>query len=495
MSINPPEGIVVRIGNLKNFKIGRNLNLKDQDIHVVLTSQPGMLQGRNEFELVGAPAELQEGGGPLGSRGIEASSSAHLGGEGKTYPLDHLVIVLDTSASMNYPSKIGHIKERLKALEPHISKETVTSLVLFDESARTALKCEGDFNKVVKYVDQLEAKGYSTNICDGISKANTEFSKKPGYDLKNPGRSLCLFITDGIDSGGEKRVNDIYKETESLTQLRNCPIVVVGVGTDYRTDVIKNMAGSGLSGAWAHTSSTNPEVDVFGKFIPGLIKELKGNDTFIRIDTRGPDRIWSTSPSVQELSFLARKVTYPDGNKYNSVFGGYWSEPALVALSPKTVREWLEFKIAGQDDTRIHTGKPFQFTTPSELGKPMDIVNLDELLPADKDRASKEFLKWLLAVTMQERDLNALKALHKAGIVPKELLDKAENAFQGDFDEEASRSIVSSVSIGGLSHRSIGPLESQIFQSQFGPDPESGIESGHSSGQPENCFRRHGTKN
>ncbi len=319
MFIQPPEGIVARIK--ANIKLGK-IDLRNKDINIILASQPGMLQGRNEFELVGVPAELQEGGAPLGSS-ANAASGISPAGEGQSHKLDHLVIVLDTSGSMNTPDKLGHIQERLKALKPFVPIGTKVSLVTFDSDAKVRLSCEGNLDKAVDYVSALKADGSYTNIHAGIVEANQEFGKIPDYDINNPGRSLCLFITDGQHNKGPSGTPDIFKAVDKLTHLRNCPIVTVGVGTDYSTDVIKGMAGNAVSGAWVHTSAQNTQLDVFGKVIPDLIKQITGNDSFIRIDCRGANRIWSCSPSVQELGFLTRNITYPDPdeNTYKAVFG------------------------------------------------------------------------------------------------------------------------------------------------------------------------------
>ncbi|MBI3590007.1 MAG: FHA domain-containing protein [Candidatus Melainabacteria bacterium] len=474
MFVTPPDGIVGR--TRINFTIG-NINLKKKGLDVVLTSQPGMLQGRDEQELVGIPQNLQVGGAAREATGTELGKilAGHLGHLNVPSKLDNLVILIDTSTSMTFGNRLALIEQQIEKLGPFIPAGTKVSVVQFDKEARTVVNTvtidnANEFDKkIVRSIEQLDVRG-GTRIDKALVAASNQIRSADGYDHEHPERNLIVLITDGDH---RPRVLEEYKKVyglaQGITPFRNAPLVVVGVGTDYNAELVQSIAGFS-GGFFFHTSKDN-KADIFGKLIPSLIKQITGSDFYIRCDAYESNRVWATDPSIQEVAFRGERQGIHGTQGAHELRGGFLEKPTFISVFDPDNSESVVYFLAGQQDARLCFGSPNEIIIPDDPGRELEIVPLGDLPPELRADAKGNIAKWLEVLAIQKRDLAALYALHKAGIVSDKLYERLNDLLKA-HKEDNCRSAETDI---GTGHLSIGPGISQIKPS--GEESEEGLSS------------------
>lgn len=483
MFVQPPDGIVGR--TKLNFRIG-NIKLENNGLDVVLTSHPGMLQGKSQEDLVGKPDKLQIGGEAVKGLIDESIQEPHLGRLSQPSKLDNIVILLDTSTSMR-EKKLSLIKEQVDKLGPFIPEGTKVTVIQFNKDTRVVANAvtinnPHDFTKkVVTPIGKLEV-NHGTNILKALIDGSNHIASLNGYNHEHPERNLVILITDGdyalrgenneIRYPTKLQYENLYDLCTGITSLRNAPLVVVGIGTNYNLDNIEKMAGFS-GGAWAHTTKDTSKVDVFGKFIPDLIKQITGNELYLRCDAYSASRIWSIAPSIQELAFRAERFGIEGHEGLHELRGGYWDDPTFISIFSPEVEADVKYYLAGQDDAKLHPGRPEEFVTPYDFGFELPILSIDDLQVELKAKAQDAITKWLKTLSIHKRDLGAMFALRKAELIGQDEYENLIGAMHKNNEDEL-RSAETGVSLNP--HRSIGPEISRIRSEQesksFDPDFE-----------------------
>ena len=487
MTLQPPEGIVGRLPkplNLalrdqKKFRRGKDVDLRGKGLDVLLTGQPGMLQNRGFGELIGIPNELQEGGSPRYANGAELGEILRQNmGEGLPYKLDHLVIVLDTSSSMIFDNdqKLNLIKGQIKELGPFIPTGTRVSVIPFNRRASVAVHAETidnafDFDeKIMPKIKALKTAG-GTNIHEALITASNLIGITKEYDHSNPGRNVIALITDGDHRPGEvSEYNKIFRLAQKISPFRNAQLLIIGVGTDYDTEITQAIAGFS-GGMWLHTSKLSAEQNPFSGIIPSKLKQITGNDWFIRCDIKcdikDVERVWRVGPSVNEIPYCPERIGVEGLEGLHEFRGGYWDKPAAIAVYDKN--GYPKYWLAGQFDARIDSNNPDEVKVPEDFGRELDIAELKDLPHELRERAEVLIKRWLLVNIIDKKDLGALYAAHKVGMIDKDTFELLEQGMRGPSSnnpgtEEEARTCGSQISVGvsKISHRSIGPEMEQI---------------------------------
>ena len=480
MFVSPPDGIVGRVARV-NFRIddcnilnrGPSVNLINRGLDVVLTGQPGMLQARGLGELLGVPNQLQACGELRPASGAELGEifMKHMMNLSLHHKLDNLVIILDTSSSMTFDNdqKLNLVKEQIKKLGAFIPTGTKVSVVQFSGEARTVINAVEinnaiDFDRKIVIPIKSLVTSSGTNIQKALATASSQIATVDSYNHEHPERNLMILLTDGDHRPYEvEEYLKVYRTAQVVSPLRNAPLIVMGIGTDYNPEVIQAIAGFS-GGMWLHTSKSNTKVDPFGGLIPVLIKQITGNDFCIRCDMYDTERVWQVDPSVNEIPYLQDRVGIEGRIGLHQFRPGFWDEPTAIAVFGKDGDGNPRYFLTGQEDMRIFTGRPDNLVIPEDFGRELDILQLDELPLELRNRAEGSIKKWLLSLTLQKRDLGALYALHKAEIIDDNAYNFFKEALGSNKDEEHSRTFGSNLSATNwdLSHHSIGPTMEQI---------------------------------
>jgi len=474
-----PQGIVGRITPFSFYasdcrgqgRRGRDINLRG-GLDVVLASQEGVSQRRPEDMLVGSPVRLQAGGPPdisiLGVSGI----SKMQGGLALPNRLKNIVIVIDTSSSMRR-ERLPLFQAQIERLASSIPKGTIVSVITFNEHAAilvngAEINSPKDFKqKVAKPIKEIVC-GRGTKLDNAFTKTSEHIGKLDGYDHIHPERSLILFVTDGDHMPNTiDEYRKINIQAQKLSPFRNSSIVFVGVGTNYNTDLIQQMAGFS-GGSYLHLSS---DTDIFRNQIPKIIKEQSG-DVFIRVDAYGINRLWALNPSsIQEVPYADERSGIDEIIGLHELRGGYQNEPAGISIFNPNDFESVKYYIAGQPDARLYYEYPDEITKPDDFGRKIPIRMFEDLQPEDRWTAEEHITRWLKTLVMDKRDPLALQALKEAHLIKDDEYERLASFLQAG--EEESRSVASEVASANIDINDIKSLLGGSVQSSQGQRPDA----------------------
>ena len=172
------------------------------------------------------------------------------------YAVNHLVLLLDVSASMNSADRLPLLKESLKRLLGIMREEDKISIVVYSEKAKAILKgvsCKSD--KVIKELDKLNSEG-TTHFNQGMELAYEMADK---YFINN-GNNRIIVATDGQFNMGSAQ----YKFIEERA-AKDIAMSVFYFGSEPSENMMK-MAEAG-NGKYSHVTPENADLI--------LVKEAK----------------------------------------------------------------------------------------------------------------------------------------------------------------------------------------------------------------------------
>lgn len=174
------------------------------------------------------------------------------------YAINHLVLLLDVSGSMNDEDKLPLLKSSFKRLLNILRPEDLVSIVVFSGKAQQVLKPTSgtQIQKIIHVLDNLESKG-STNITDGLELA---FSTAEN-DYIAKGNNRIILATDGqfeLDK-------ELYKLTKNYSK-KDIRLSVFHFGKKQNDKDLQKLAGNGKG---------NYEIITVDNVAIKLIKEAK----------------------------------------------------------------------------------------------------------------------------------------------------------------------------------------------------------------------------
>ncbi|MEQ8242368.1 VWA domain-containing protein [Fulvivirga sp.] len=175
------------------------------------------------------------------------------------YAINHLVLLLDVSSSMNSADRLPLLKESLKRLLGIMREEDKISIVIYSEKAKAILKGEScKSSKVIKELDKLNSEG-TTHFNQGMELAYEVADK---YFIDN-GNNRIILATDGQFNMGSAQ----YKFIEEQA-AKDIAMSVFYFGTEPSENMMK-MAESG-NGKYSHITPENADLV--------LVKEAKAKE-------------------------------------------------------------------------------------------------------------------------------------------------------------------------------------------------------------------------
>ena len=164
------------------------------------------------------------------------------GGGGKSLPLN-LALVLDVSGSMYEEdgtgiSRLVRVQEAAHSAIQKLKPEDHLSIVAFAHDCQvvlpaTSLSEKAKIEEVISRIDRFEVDPGGTSMDQGIEMGLAEIRKHHG-----PGKlSQMMVLTDG-ETSGEPTCKQLAK-TAAAEKIR---INVIGVGTDWNQNLIKELA-------------------------------------------------------------------------------------------------------------------------------------------------------------------------------------------------------------------------------------------------------------
>ena len=145
-----------------------------------------------------------------------------------------IIILIDTSGSMNDENKIGQAKEAIRVfLEDQTSKNNV-GLIEFNTTVRTLTplgSLESNRAQIINQVNGLRANG-NTALFDAMLAAVKE------VDTRSDSTRIqaILLLSDGQDTASKTRINDVVREI-NLARNGRTPVLVIPIAYGKDADV------------------------------------------------------------------------------------------------------------------------------------------------------------------------------------------------------------------------------------------------------------------
>ena len=181
----------------------------------------------------------------------------------------HIIMLVDTSGSMEDNGKLESVKKSLRFMLSLLSSEDRLSLITFDNDATLIL------NKVVPDAANLDATLYkinmlhvdgSTNMSAGLLEARSVIES-----VDSGRKQGIILLTDGHANVGSSTPDAIVSIIQRiLTDNRDVSISTTGYGSDHNADLLMQVAREG-GGAYNVVSNLEDVASTFGDILGGLV--------------------------------------------------------------------------------------------------------------------------------------------------------------------------------------------------------------------------------
>jgi uncharacterized protein YegL len=181
----------------------------------------------------------------------------------------HMILVVDTSGSMEMENKLSSVKKSIQLMLDLLSKEDRLSLVTFADEAKTFLKktipTPEERQTILHRIHNIEADG-STNMSAGLLEARA-LVEPPSLGRKQG----ILLLTDGHANIGVHKEEGLLEIIQRIqSESPGTTVTTVAYGVDHNTEMLNNLAKAG-GGAYNVVSNLEDVATVFGDILGGFI--------------------------------------------------------------------------------------------------------------------------------------------------------------------------------------------------------------------------------
>lgn len=181
----------------------------------------------------------------------------------------HMILLVDTSGSMEMEDKLPSVKKSIQLLLELLSPDDRLSLVTFSDDSKTflnrAIPTAEERQAILYRVSNLKADG-STNMSAGLLEVRAL------AEAESSGRKQgVLLLTDGhanIGVHSEQGLLEILQRIQS--EKPGLSLTTVAYGTDHNAEMLTNMAKVG-GGAYNVVKNLEDVATVFGDILGGLV--------------------------------------------------------------------------------------------------------------------------------------------------------------------------------------------------------------------------------
>ena len=181
----------------------------------------------------------------------------------------HMILLCDTSGSMEQEKKLVSVKKSVNLLLSLLSPDDRISLVTFSDSSKIILSQavpSADNREALQYrVDSLRPDG-STNMSAGLLDARNLV--EPATTGRKQG---IILLTDGYANVGvmqEDGLTNIVKQI--LSEFPGTSLTTVAYGVDHNAELLTNLGKTG-GGAYNVVKNLEDVATVFGDILGGLV--------------------------------------------------------------------------------------------------------------------------------------------------------------------------------------------------------------------------------
>lgn len=209
------------------------------------------------------------------SQFLNTSTNSHKGGillKGRsrsTRQPVHMMMLVDTSGSMDDANKLESVKRSLQIMLVLLSDQDRLSLVTFDDSSKVVLNRQtptaSDREAISYRINSLHTNG-STNMSSGLLEM-----REAVEDAASGRKQGMLLLTDGLANMGVMDTPGLVAIVRRILQEKpGVSISTVGYGADHNTDLLTEVAKEG-GGAYNVVKSLEDVASTFGDVLGGLM--------------------------------------------------------------------------------------------------------------------------------------------------------------------------------------------------------------------------------
>lgn len=181
----------------------------------------------------------------------------------------HMMLIVDTSGSMESEDKLSSVKRSIQLMLELLSPEDRLSLVTFSDDSKTFLNratpTSEEREAILYRVNNLTADG-STNMSAGLLEVRA-LVEPPSSGRKQG----LLLLTDGhanIGVHSEQGLIEILQRIQS--ESPGLSLTTVAYGVDHNAEMLTNLAKAG-GGAYNVVTNLEDVATVFGDILGGLV--------------------------------------------------------------------------------------------------------------------------------------------------------------------------------------------------------------------------------
>jgi Ca-activated chloride channel family protein len=172
-----------------------------------------------------------------------------------------VVLVLDTSGSMNDDGKIQSAREGAKQLVSLLGDQDRLSLVPFNSTiswASTDVPMKSGRTDLSRTIDSLFASG-GTKLYDSIEQGYLHLLQMKQREGDNRILSVVV-LTDGADTESSMELNQLMQQIHFDGETKTIHVFTIAYGNDARKDILKNIADTTKANSYEGTPQNIVEV-------------------------------------------------------------------------------------------------------------------------------------------------------------------------------------------------------------------------------------------
>jgi Mg-chelatase subunit ChlD len=213
----------------------------------------------------------------------------------------HMMMLVDTSGSMDDAAKLESVKRSLQVMLVLLSDQDRLSLVTFDDGSKVILNRQtptaSDREAISYRISSLHTNG-STNMSSGLLEM-----REIVEGVSSGRKQGILLLTDGLANMGVMDTPGLVAIVRRILQEKpGVSISSVGYGADHNTDLLTEVAKEG-GGAYNVVKNLEDVASTFGDVLGGLMSISVQRAT---LEFPPGYKVYSSYPTTVEASGLTR---------------------------------------------------------------------------------------------------------------------------------------------------------------------------------------------
>lgn len=191
-----------------------------------------------------------------------------------TTPL-HLIVLIDTSGSMDHEGRLLNVKRSLHYMFPMLSPSDLVSVITFDDVGKVALDSQAMTPDGLHHAQEVLKRirtGGGTNLGAGLICAMNSVVSTPSTH-----KAGMLILTDGEINQGIVETADLLGLLRNLRTVNtSLSVFSVGYGIDHNFELLRQIATEG-GGSYTVVHNQEHVASVFGDMLGGLMTCMAQN--------------------------------------------------------------------------------------------------------------------------------------------------------------------------------------------------------------------------